>query len=257
MSVVVPAQFQALVNEAAQGTGLPEAVVAAQANDESGFNPNAVSPTGAEGWLQFEPSTYDSVAKAAGVQPGTEFNPDDETKAYIVLMNQLLGEEGGSIQNALAAYNAGPGDLAAGQGYATSILAAANEPASSTSGGGTGGAQTTSVEGDILNIFGQVINPLSGIEGILGTQAGSSVAGQVATGAESVIADVFNAQWQAFMNITGISGFKDFMVRGGLILIGLIVLIIGLVKLFDVHPVQNTVKLGKAAANDAIGGAVL
>jgi hypothetical protein len=250
MAVTVPAQFQALVNEAAQGTGLPETVVAAQANDESGFNPNAVSPTGAEGWLQFEPGTYDNVAKAAGVQQGTEFNPDDETKAYIVYMNQLLQEEGGSIEKALEAYNAGPGDLAAGQGYAASILAAADEPANSTSTGGTGGtgASTTGLDLNPFNLFGIP----SEIESGLGSAENSAY-----SAAGHLFEDVIDSAWQSFMNITGISGFKDFMVRVGLLLLGLILLIIGLVKLFDVHPVQGTVKLGKTAANDAIGGAVL
>jgi len=259
--VAVPQEYQALMQAAASTTGIPVAVVDAQVNDESGFNPNAVSPTGAEGMFQFEPTTYNAVAQQAGVQQGTEFNPNDEEKAYAVYMSQLLQEEGGSLDKALEAYNAGPGDLAAGAGYASGILSAAGEAPTATAGTGTGttgsGAQTTSALGDAVNIFGQVINPLGSLEQILGANAGNSVEGEAATAAESVIGDVTGAAWQSFMTTTGISGVKDFMVRAGLILLGFVIIIIALVKLFDVHPVQNTISLGKTAANTGLGAAIL
>jgi hypothetical protein len=138
------------LNEAAQGTGLPVGVVTAQANEESGQNPDATSPAGAEGFWQFLPSTFNGVAAQAGVPDGTEYNVADETKAYIVYMNQLLQEEHGSIQDALAAYNAGPGDIGAGMGYANTILANAGTAATATSSGGAGvpaSAATTSYPG--------------------------------------------------------------------------------------------------------------
>lgn len=148
MAVQVPAQFQPLVNQAARGTGLPAAVVAAQANEESGFNPNATSPTGAQGWLQFEPSTW----KAQGV-PGSPYNPQAATQGYIKLMGSLLRQFGGNVRNALAAYNAGPGNLAAGYGYADTILRNAGAGATTIGGGaagvpstgGSGGATSTSI----------------------------------------------------------------------------------------------------------------
>jgi hypothetical protein len=256
---VVPQEYQSLMQAAASATGIPVAVVDAQVNDESGFNPKAVSPTGAEGMFQFEPGTYDAVAQQAGVQPGSEFNPADEEKAYVVYMSQLLQQEGGSLDKALEAYNAGPGDLAAGSGYASGILSAANEPVSSSAGAATGAgdAQTTSALGDAVNIFGQVVNPLGSLEQILGANAGSSAEGAAATAAETVIGDMTGAAWQSFMTVTGISGVKDFMVRAGLIILGFVIVIIALVKLFDVHPVQNAVTIGKKAGNDAIGAAVL
>ena len=261
MATAVPQEYQSLIDSAAQASGIPEAVVAAQVNEESGFNSNATSPTGAEGMFQFEPGTYNDVAKAAGVQPGTEYNPQDEEKAYVVFMDELLNEEGGSLQKALEAYNAGPGDLPAGAGYANIILSAANESPSATASGGTGNgsanAQDTSILGSAVNIFGNIVNPLQGIEQILGANAGTSVEGEVAAAGETIIGDVTNSAWQSFMTVTGISGVKDFMVRAGLILLGFVIIIIALVKLFDVHPVSGAVKIGKAAGNDAIGAAIL
>jgi soluble lytic murein transglycosylase-like protein len=116
MTVVVPAQYVAEVKRAASGTGLPYQVCACQAYVESGFNPNAVSPTNAQGFWQFEPGTFKSYGK------GSPFNVHDETSAYINFMRSLLHEFNGNIRNALAAYNAGPGNVPAGLPYADEIL---------------------------------------------------------------------------------------------------------------------------------------
>jgi Transglycosylase SLT domain len=119
MPVNVPLAYQNLVRYMSQSTGLPYQVVACQANEESGFNANAVSPTGAQGWLQFEPGTWASVGH------GSPFNIVDAAQAYVVLMRQLLREFHGSARLALAAYNAGPGNITAGLGYADTILGCA------------------------------------------------------------------------------------------------------------------------------------
>lgn len=120
MSVAVPANYQLWVQQAAAGTGLPETVVAAQINDESGFNPNATSSTGAEGIAQFEPGTWAGL----GV-PGSPYNPQDALQGYVKEMSELLAQFHGNVRDALAAYNAGAGNLAAGYGYADVILSAA------------------------------------------------------------------------------------------------------------------------------------
>jgi len=122
MTVNVPQNYVLLVKYASIHTGLPYQVVACQANLESGFNANAVSPAGAEGWLQFLPSTF------AAYGSGSPFNPQDETYAYVNFMNQLLRDFGGDVRKALAAYNAGPGNYQAGLGYADTILRCANSP---------------------------------------------------------------------------------------------------------------------------------
>jgi hypothetical protein len=125
------------VNAAAAALGISASIVAAQINEESGFNPNAVSPAGAEGIAQFMPGTF------AEVGYGSPFNVGDAFNAYTAYMGQLLHQEGGSIQKALEAYNAGPGNLGAGAGYASTILSNAGQPVTTTSstdnagGGGT------------------------------------------------------------------------------------------------------------------------
>lgn len=139
-------------------TGIPYDVVAAQAQAESAFNPTARSSAGALGWLQFMPGTYDAYAAKAGVPKGSEFNPADESKVYVVYMNSLLKQEGGNLRKALAAYNAGPGNLKAGYGYADSILGAAGQK---------GSIITTGV-----HIPGLPSIPSLSISGILGSALG-------------------------------------------------------------------------------------
>lgn len=116
MPVYVPSNWVSWVTKAANGTGLPYKIVAAQISIESGFNPSAVSPAGAEGVAQFLPSTFVSYSS------GSPFNPDDALRAYINFMNALLRQFNQNVFNALAAYNAGPGNIQAGFGYAQMIF---------------------------------------------------------------------------------------------------------------------------------------
>lgn len=126
-----------LIGWAAGVIGIPCAVVSAQINDESGGNPQAVSPTGAQGVAQFEPGTWQSTGCS-----GSPFNVNDAMKCYAKLMYELVTQYHGNVRNALAAYNAGPGHIAAGYGYADSILAQAGQPGGLAASGGSGAAGT-------------------------------------------------------------------------------------------------------------------
>lgn len=72
-----------------------------QIQQESGFNPNAYSPAGAEGIAQFMPAT----AASMGVNP---WDPASALYGAANLMSQL-NRQFGNYAMALAAYNAGPG----------------------------------------------------------------------------------------------------------------------------------------------------
>jgi soluble lytic murein transglycosylase-like protein len=83
--------------------GVSPAVLAAMASQESGFNPSAVSQAGAQGLMQFMPST----AAGLGVNPLDPASSVDGAARYLSsLTNQF-----GSTSLALAAYNAGPGTV--------------------------------------------------------------------------------------------------------------------------------------------------
>lgn len=112
----VPKQYRGWVSQAAQDTGLPASVVAAQIQDESSFDPSVTSNKGAEGIAQFEPSTF----KSLGIK-GSPYNPQAAQQAYVKYMNQLLRQYNGNIRDALSAYNSG-GLTPAGYVYADTIL---------------------------------------------------------------------------------------------------------------------------------------
>lgn len=116
MTCTVPSKYVAEIKRAATGTGLPYQICACQARVESGFNPNAVSPTGAQGFWQFEPGTWRTWGH------GSPFNVNDATTAYIAFMRHLLKVFKGNVRNALAAYNAGEGNVPAGLPYADEII---------------------------------------------------------------------------------------------------------------------------------------
>jgi len=101
----VPARFAPVIAAAAERWNVSAALLAAQLYAESGFNPFAVSPAGAQGIAQFMPGT----ARALGLA-----NPFDATRAIDAqahLMRDLL-RRFGTVPLALAAYNAGPGAVA-------------------------------------------------------------------------------------------------------------------------------------------------
>jgi hypothetical protein len=102
----VPVRFAAPIAAAAQRWNVSAALLAAQLYAESGFNPFAVSPAGAQGIAQFMPGT----ARALGLD-----DPFDARRAIDAqghLMRDLLRQLG-SVPLALAAYNAGPGAVSA------------------------------------------------------------------------------------------------------------------------------------------------
>ena len=118
-----PSSVTGYIQQAAQGTGLPDSVVAAQIEVESNYESGAVSSAGAEGPYQFMPSTWATL----GFPAGQEFNWGTSTHAYINFMRLLLAWSGGNVRQALAAYNAGQANWQAGLGYADHILSTAGQ----------------------------------------------------------------------------------------------------------------------------------
>ena len=133
----VPAPFVTLVKWAAGVIRVPVSVVAAQWSLESSFNSSAKSGTGAQGLTQIEPGTW-----AGNNCSGNPYDPTANVRCYVRIMTGLLAEEHGNIRNTLAAYNAGPGNLQAGYGYADVILSHANAGTDPVAGGTTIGGAT-------------------------------------------------------------------------------------------------------------------
>ncbi|EFM6586211.1 lytic transglycosylase domain-containing protein [Escherichia coli] len=82
---------------------LPENMMAAIAEKESGWNPNAISKAGAKGLFQFIPET----AKAYGLEGNEVFDPIKSTHAAARYLTDSMKRYGGDIAKVLAQYNGG------------------------------------------------------------------------------------------------------------------------------------------------------
>ncbi len=89
------------VRDAAIRHNISPALANAVAQQESGYDPSAVSPAGAVGVMQLMPDT----ARALGVDPR---DPADNIEGGIRYLRMQLDRFDGDIRLALAAYNAGP-----------------------------------------------------------------------------------------------------------------------------------------------------
>lgn len=104
-SLGVPSSLVPMFEQAASAYGVPASLLAAVANQESGFDTSAVSSAGAEGLMQLMPST----AAGLGVDP---YDPQQAIDGAAQLLSGYLQQYNGSVPLALAAYNAGPGAVA-------------------------------------------------------------------------------------------------------------------------------------------------
>jgi hypothetical protein len=97
-------QYVTIAQQDAKAVGIPPDYFARQIEQESGFNPNAVSPSGAVGIAQFLPST----AAGLGINP---WDPIQALRGAATMMANYARQYGGDYAKALAAYNGGSGTV--------------------------------------------------------------------------------------------------------------------------------------------------
>jgi hypothetical protein len=100
--------YRSLARQVAQQVGVPAKVFLSLVHSESGFNPGARSPVGAEGLTQLMPGTANALASRYGIDTSTPYGNLLGGAHY--LKEQI--ERFGDLRKAVAAYNAGPGAVA-------------------------------------------------------------------------------------------------------------------------------------------------
>jgi soluble lytic murein transglycosylase len=95
-------QFDSIIMQHSYNHGVDPTLVKAVMKAESNFNPQAVSPKGAQGLMQLMPDT------ARHMSVYDPFDPDDNIRGgtrYLRLLDETFQ---GNLELVLAAYNAGP-----------------------------------------------------------------------------------------------------------------------------------------------------
>jgi len=136
-------EYDSVIEQAAERYGIDPAVLHGLIQQESGFDPNAQSSAGASGLTQLMPGTASSMGVA------NPLNPTESIEGGARYLSQLMSQFGGNTEDALAAYNAGPGAVqqyggippyAETQSYVSKVLGYAEayrqtHPASISAGG--------------------------------------------------------------------------------------------------------------------------
>jgi len=104
IKTLLPADVDKIAEAAANEFSVDPVVFKKLIYHESGGNPNAQSPVGAYGYAQLMPDT----AKGLGVDPK---NPSQNMRGGAKYLKQMLNYFNGDYVKAVAAYNAGPGNV--------------------------------------------------------------------------------------------------------------------------------------------------
>ena len=100
------------VEAAARKNNLPASLIYGIIWVESRFNPDAVSPVGAQGLMQLMPKTAAYLAECMEWDGRVDaFNPDFNIAAGSYYIARLIKQFDGDVDLALAAYNAGAGNI--------------------------------------------------------------------------------------------------------------------------------------------------
>jgi hypothetical protein len=157
-----------LINSASDKYQVPATLIAAVIKQESGFQSTARSGPGAGGLMQLMPGT------AASLGVTNVWDPKQNIDGGVRYLSQQLKTFNGNTSLALAAYNAGPGNVKNGmipaipetQNYVKSIMAMWGggniDPATmpgdtSTTGGGIAGTIVSGIQNIFKTITGDIL----------------------------------------------------------------------------------------------------
>lgn len=117
----IPSQFVSLVVKAGKRCKeFPAPVIAAQIQQESGWNPRAVSSAGAQGLAQFMPGTWRTFGHGSPFDPAAALDAQSQYDCSLAAVLRKWTEQGrvqGNVTKlALGAYNAGLGAVDAAGG---------------------------------------------------------------------------------------------------------------------------------------------
>jgi soluble lytic murein transglycosylase-like protein len=93
--------YRTEIRSASQFNSVEESLIRAIIHAESAYQPDALSPKGAQGLMQLMPATQ------AELEVSNPFDPEDNIRGGARYLSQLMAEFDGDLELAAAAYNAG------------------------------------------------------------------------------------------------------------------------------------------------------
>jgi soluble lytic murein transglycosylase len=108
--LIYPLPWWQEVREEAAAEDLDPYMIAGLIRQESAFNERAISRTNAYGLMQIEPRTGKDLARKMGIAGYTTnslYNPRINIRMGVHYLKRLIEDNGGRLEDALAAYNAG------------------------------------------------------------------------------------------------------------------------------------------------------
>lgn len=184
--------YSQYVHEASAKYGVPVNLVNAVIRAESGGRANARSPVGALGMMQLMPGT----ARSLGVR--NPLNPRENIMGGTKYLSQLLKSYKGDTRKAVAAYNAGPGNVnkyggvppfKETQGYVKRVFGYMGEPGMGPGSPARGGGGAVGISAPAAPDGRQLGLALLSQSSVYGKPASSLLSKLLADGAPSV-ADV-------------------------------------------------------------------
>jgi soluble lytic murein transglycosylase len=110
LELYYPVDYAPTIRALAGAQGLPSELVLAMIHQESGFDPGAVSRSGARGLMQIMPTTGRELARRLGLRySAARLNePEYSIRLGTTYFRQVLGMFDDNVELALAGYNGGP-----------------------------------------------------------------------------------------------------------------------------------------------------